>query len=112
MPIHPLLRCKNIKQTKNFYAEVLGFEASDGAEGSCTAAKEDCTLVFTESDLWAHAPHMSGTIYCFVRDVQEYYARMKDAVTLAWPLERMPYGIEEFGIVDCNGYTLAFAQAS
>jgi hypothetical protein len=37
---------------------------------------------------------------------------MKDAVTLAWPLERMPYGIEEFGIVDCNGYTLAFAQAS
>lgn len=54
---------------------------------------------------------MTGAVYCFNADVPVYYERVKNIARLAWPLERMPYGTEEFGVVDCNGYTLAFAQA-
>lgn len=111
MAIRLLLRCKDRSQTRNFYAEVLGFELEDGPEGTCTAVKEGCTLLFTEADLWRHAPTMTGTVYCFIADVQTYYDRLNNAIKLAWPLEQMSYGTQEFGVVDCNGYTLAFAQA-
>jgi hypothetical protein len=35
---------------------------------------------------------------------------VKDQVEVVWPLEAMSYGTLEFGIHDCNGYTLAFAE--
>jgi len=45
-----------------------------------------------------------------VPDVDAYYATVKDAASVAWPLQDMPYGSREFGVVDCNGYHLAFQQ--
>ena len=43
--------------------------------------------------------------------VQEFFERIKDQVEIVWPLETMEYGQREFGIRDCDGYTLAFAEA-
>lgn len=50
------------------------------------------------------------TIYFFLPDVDAYYDAVKDKAIVRWPLENMSYGTREFGVKDCNGYTLAFAR--
>ena len=46
---------------------------------------------------------MEAAVTCgiFIRPPREW----------VWPLEAMDYGQTEFGIRDCDGYTLAFAEA-
>lgn len=110
MAMHLLLRCTNLQKTRDFYANVLGFEVTDSADGTCTVRKDQGTIVFTEADLWNGAPALTGTIYFFLADVDDYHDRIRHAVDIQWPLQEMHYGTREFGIVDCNGYHLAFAQ--
>ena len=38
-------------------------------------------------------------------------AIIKNQAEVVWPLETMDYGQKEFGVRDCDGYTLAFAEA-
>ncbi|MBK4992695.1 bleomycin resistance family protein [Pseudomonas sp. S37] len=52
----------------------------------------------------------SATFYLHVADVEQYFDGVKDNAQVAWPLQDMPYGSREFGVRDCNGYYLAFAQ--
>jgi predicted enzyme related to lactoylglutathione lyase len=110
MSVSLLLRCNNIEETRAFYTSVLGFAVSASAEGSLTAAKYGGKLVFTAQDLWKSGPVCSGTIYFTVPDVDDCYAAIKDKAAIAWPLQDMSYGSREFGVTDCNGYTLAFQQ--
>ena len=110
MSMNLLLRCNDVSETKNFYLHLLGFASVDGAEGTCSVQKSGGTLLFTEQDLWKAPPQFSGTIYFFVEDVDRYYVAIKDKVSVSWPLQDMPYGLREFGIRECNGYSLAFAR--
>ncbi|GJL62561.1 MAG: hypothetical protein NPIRA04_12150 [Nitrospirales bacterium] len=110
MPIHLLLKCHNVEETKTFYTEILEFKVSESAESTCTVEKEDGVIIFTEESLWSGYPKCTGTIYFFLSDVDAYYESVKDKAIVRWPLEDMPYGTKEFGVKDCNEYTLAFAQ--
>jgi uncharacterized glyoxalase superfamily protein PhnB len=110
MSVTLLLRCNNIEETRAFYASVLGFAVSASAESTLTAGKNGSKLIFTAQDLWKSGPVFSGTIYFTVPDVEACFATIKDKAVLAWPLQDMPYGSREFGVTDCNGYTLAFQQ--
>ena len=108
-----LLRCRDVAETRAFYTERLGFEVWDSAEGTCSvrpAGRSESTLIFAAADNLGEGPQMSGTVYFFVDDVSAFYGSVKDAVTIVWPLQKMSYGTLEFGIVDCNGYYVAFAQ--
>ena len=105
-----LLRCTDVGETKAFYSEILQFDVSDSAEGTCTVQRAGGTIVFTAGDLWGGHPHCTGTIYFFIPDVEAYYDTIKHKAIVRWPLEDMPYGTREFGVKDCNGYTLAFAR--
>ncbi|MBM7060731.1 bleomycin resistance family protein [Pseudomonas sp. UL073] len=109
MSLTLLLRCNNLDETRTFYQAVLCFEVFD-TPGTLTAEKHDGKLIFTEQDLWQSQPMCSGTLYFTVPDADGYFASIKDAVTVAWPIQDMPYGSREFGIRDCNGYYLAFQQ--
>jgi uncharacterized protein YjbI with pentapeptide repeats len=108
MSLTLLLRCSSILQTRDFYGSTLRFRVADSANATLTARLGDAALIFTEDDLWKRAPACSGTIYFSVRDVDAYYASIKEKVTVSWPLQVMPYGSREFGIIDCDGYGLAF----
>jgi uncharacterized glyoxalase superfamily protein PhnB len=110
MSVALLLRCNNIEETRVFYTSVLGFAVSNSAEGSLTAEKHGGKLLFTAQDLWKSGPVCSGTIYFTVADVDACFASIKDKAAIAWPVQDMPYGSREFGVTDCNGYTLAFQQ--
>lgn len=105
-----LLKCRNLAETAHFYAGKLGFAVEDGAEGTCTVSRGDARIIFTEGDLWKGPPGCTGTFYFYPTDVDAYFASVKNAVRVLWPLQKMPYGTREFGIEDCNGYILAFAN--
>lgn len=105
-----LLKCKNIAETRSFYEEILDFQVFDSAQGTCTVQKGDGSIIFTEEDLWGGHPRCTGTIYFFLPDVDAYYASIKSKASVHWPLQSMPYGTREFGVKDCNEYTLAFAK--
>ena len=55
--------------------------------------------------------NLSGTDYFFINVVKTYLGLVRDRTAVHWPLQDMSYGTREFGIRDCNGYYLAFAQA-
>ncbi len=110
MPLTPLLRCHDRNLTREHYRDVLGFTVSDSADGTLTVQLQDCRLLFTAQDLWDRDVGCSGTLYLQLADVAHYFATVKDRAQIAWPLQDMPYGSREFGIRDCNGYHLAFAE--
>lgn len=109
MSLTLLLRCKDLGETERFYRSVLDFHVSDSA-ATITAEHYGGKLVFTTQDLWRGELAFSGTIYFTVPDADRLFASLKDTVTVAWPIQDMPYGSREFGIRDCNGYCLAFQQ--
>ena len=108
MPLTLLLRTNDLKQTREFYESVLGFDAFDSAEGTLTVEKHGAKLIFT--DIWGAPDGFSGTIYFTVPDVDRYFASLQGKVEVAWPVQDMSYGSREFGMKDCNGYNLAFQQ--
>lgn len=110
MTINLLLRCADIEETNQFYEDILGFEVSSSAEDTITVSLFNSTMLFTTSDLWRREIGFSGTVYITVKDVDSYFNAIKEKVTLAWPITDMPYGAREFGIVDNNGYIIAFQQ--
>lgn len=112
MPLSALLRCLNLDRTRDFYRGALGFDVREGPERTLTAARHGATLVFTAEDIWRGAIGFSGTLYFAEPDLDAYFATIKDAVEVAWPIQDMAYGSREFGIRDCNGYHLAFQQAA
>ncbi|NUT77793.1 bleomycin resistance family protein [Pseudomonas sp. C1C7] len=112
MALTLLLRCSDLDGTRRYYRDTLGFTVFDSAQSTLTVVLEDCRITFTQQDLWGTAMACSGTIYCAISEVDRYYDSVKDKVEIAWPLQDMPYGSREFGVRDCNGYYLAFAQLS
>lgn len=110
MPLSALLHTTDLAATRDFYGSVLGFTVTDSAEGTLTVEQHGGRLIFTTLDLWKRAPGFSGTLYFSLPDVEAFYRQVKDKIPIAWPLQRMAYGCHEFGLVDGNGYTLAFVQ--
>ena len=110
MTLKLLIKCYSIQETKAFYTGILGFNVSDSAQETCTVEKNGGTLLFTEKNLWHQPPKCTGTIYFFLPDVDSYYESVKESAIIRWPPEDMPYGTREFGLKDCNDYTLAFAN--
>ena len=110
MAMNLLMKCNDIDETKSFYSKILRFDVSDTAEGTCSVQKAGGTIIFATGENLGGSPSMSGTVYFFVPRVDEYFEAIKDNVDLQWPLQDMLYGTREFGIKDCNGYNIAFAQ--
>lgn len=109
MSITLLLRCHDMEKTAEFYRSILGFRVTVAA-GTLTVEKHGGRIVFTDRDLWNVPLTCSGTMYFTVPDIEAYYSRLEDKNIVVWPIQEMSYGSTEFGIVDCNGYTLAFQQ--
>ncbi|MDR6990997.1 VOC family protein [Luteimonas sp. 3794] len=112
MALTLLLRCTDLERTRAFYAALPGFDASASAGDTLTITGHGARLVFTAADLWSRAPTLTGTLYFTVDDIDACFAQVQGRAQLAWSLQDMPYGAREFGIVDCNGYILAFQQGA
>jgi uncharacterized glyoxalase superfamily protein PhnB len=113
----PVLKVLDMQRAVDFYMGVLGFAVAwragnnGGGENCMLHAGATAVLLSTGSHL-GDKPQFTGTLYFYVDDVREFFGAIQHKVELVWPLETMDYGQTEFGIRDCDGYTLAFAQAS
>lgn len=113
----PMLETENLKQTIQFYAEVLGFECEGSfpdAENPCWASlrKDEVVIMFSSRN--AHStiekPTMTGFLYLYPDDVDRAWELLKDKATIEYPIENFDYGMREFAIRDCNGYLIQFGQ--
>jgi catechol 2,3-dioxygenase-like lactoylglutathione lyase family enzyme len=117
LKIVPVLRVSDMQRAVDFYTGVLGFStcwraANDGGgENAMLQAGATDLLLSTGSHLGG-TPAFTGTLYFKMIGVREFFERIKGKVETVWPLETMEYGQTEFGIRDCDGYTLAFAEES
>jgi uncharacterized glyoxalase superfamily protein PhnB len=112
----PVLRVTDMQQAIDFYVRHFGAalcwrSPADGGGENCMLELGDLALMFSTGSHLGDVPHFTGTLYIDMDGVEALYEKLKGQVTVVWPLEVMDYGQKEFGIKDCNGYTLAFAEA-
>lgn len=114
--IVPVLKVADKQRAVDFYTGVLGFTvcwraANDGGGENCMVQAGATELLLSTGSHLGDTPQFTGTLYFKMDAVQEFFDRIKDKVGIVWPLETMGYGQTEFGIRDCDGYVLAFAEA-
>jgi len=111
----PVLKVSDMQRSVAFYTSVLGFTvawqaANDGGGENCMMQAGAADLLLSTGSHLGDKPQFTGTLYFHMAGVQEFFERIKDQVQIVWPLETMNYGQKEFGIRDCDGYNLAFAE--
>jgi catechol 2,3-dioxygenase-like lactoylglutathione lyase family enzyme len=114
--IVPVLKVSDMQKSVDFYTGVLGFSvawraANDGSGVNCMLQAGATALLLSTGSQLGDGPLFTGTLYFHMAGVQEFFERVKDRAEVVWPLEAMDYGQREFGIRDCDGYTLAFAES-
>ena len=57
-----------------------------------------------------HQPHFAGSFYFNTNDVEAWWLHLKDHSEIIYPICDFEYGMREFAVKDCNGYTLQFGQ--
>ena len=112
----PVLKVSDMQKSVDFYTGVLGFwvawrAANDGGGENCMLRAGTAELLLSTGSHLGDSPQFTGTLYFHMSGVQEFFERVKNWAEVVWPLETMDYGQREFGIRDCDGYTLAFAEA-
>jgi catechol 2,3-dioxygenase-like lactoylglutathione lyase family enzyme len=114
----PMLRAADLRQTIDFYTRILDFALLNAWPADkptwCCLARDAVEIMFTTGDDLAQIaqPKMTGVLYLNTDEVLALHARIKDHVTIRWGLEIYHYGMHEFAIEDCDGYTLSFGQAT
>jgi catechol 2,3-dioxygenase-like lactoylglutathione lyase family enzyme len=113
--IVPVLKVSDMQKSVAFYTGILGFTVAwratnDGGGENCMLQAGAANLLLSTGSHLGVKPQFTGTLYFHMSGVQEFFERIKNHVEIIWPLETMDYGQTEFGIRDCDGYTLAFAE--
>ena len=111
----PMLRANDIQQTIAFYRDILGFVLDgcfpeDGPTWCSVKSGRVRLMFFSECNADSGPPTMTGVVYIYVDDVLSLHERIADKVEVQWGPEVFDYGMHEFAIKDCNGYTLSFGQ--
>jgi len=114
LEIKPMLYTKQVKETVDFYCNVLGFECLEYDEelGWAAFSRNDIEIMATlpNSHLPFDQPVFTGSFYITTDDVDGIWEELKKKVKVCYPLEDFDYGMREFAIYDNNGYLLQFAQ--
>jgi uncharacterized glyoxalase superfamily protein PhnB len=109
----PMLQTLNMRKTMDFYAKILNFHVTGSWPEAnpvwCMLERDGARVMFMTNDHLAE-PKMSGTLYIETTDVLTLYHRIAGQVEVQWGPEVYEYGMHEFAIKDCNGYTISFGQ--
>ena len=114
--IVPVLKVSDMQKSVDFYTGVLGFSvawraANDGGGENCMLQAGHTEVLLSTGAHLGEKPQFTGTLYFHLDRVREFFEQIRHRVEIVWPLETMDYGQTEFGIRDCDGYTLAFAES-
>jgi uncharacterized glyoxalase superfamily protein PhnB len=109
----PMLQAREMQRTIDFYTEILDFKLSSSWPKEnpvwCMLERDSASVMFMINE-HVGEPRMSGTLYMETTDVLALYNRISGKVEVQWGPEVYEYGMHEFAIKDCNGYTLSFGQ--
>ena len=123
--LRPILEVNDSGETIAFYEEKLGFTCI-GRMGDnpamptwCQLQRDNVFLMFSwaepheheEGDEHPHGPALNGSIYITVDDVDAMHAELSAKVRTRSQPTTQPWGMREFWLQDCNGYSLVFGQA-
>ncbi|MEO7021849.1 MAG: VOC family protein [Ktedonobacteraceae bacterium] len=120
----PNIMVENVKRTSTFYQDVLGFElvATVPQEGDALdwvmLKRDNVEIMFqSRASLSRDIPLFTDkaidgslTFHIEVADITTLYAALKEQVTLVQEMHTTFYDTQEFAILDCNGFVLAFAE--
>lgn len=105
---------EKIKETIDFYCNNLNFtcQAYDQEYGWANLLKDDVEIMLSlpNEHLPFDRPSFTGSIYIKTDGVESLWEKVKDKLTVTYPLESFDYGMKEFAIADNNGYLLQFAE--
>jgi catechol 2,3-dioxygenase-like lactoylglutathione lyase family enzyme len=111
--VQPVLPCKSVSETIQFYVEKLGFTLAfaDGEEPSYAGVRRDDVEVHLQrhdASEWGRVerPHLRF----LVTDIDVLYSEFKEKRVLgnAAALGETPWGTREFGVFDPNKNGLTF----
>ena len=109
-----MLYTQQVKETVEFYTEILGFTCDNFMEdwSWATFSRDDVDLMaaLPNAHLSFEKPLFTGSFYINVSDVDSIWNAVKDKATVCYPIESFDYGMREFAVYDNNGYLLQFGQ--
>ena len=121
----PILAVRNVRQTAEYYRDVLGFtlDPVDGVFQPMADEPGGVYAIVKRSGVWVHfqirredlpqrtRPAFERDVYVYVEGLDGLYTdlRQRGAVILQ-PPHIAPHGIREMVVQDLNGYRLAFGE--
>jgi catechol 2,3-dioxygenase-like lactoylglutathione lyase family enzyme len=121
----PVLGVRNVRQSAEYYRDVLGFDL-DPDDGVFQPSADEPGGVYgivKRPGVWIHFQIRRGEIpvrqrqaferdvYVYVDDLDVLHADLKRrGAVIALGPHVAPYGIREIGVVDLNGYRLTFGE--
>ncbi|MES2005300.1 MAG: VOC family protein [Bacteroidota bacterium] len=111
----PMLWTNDLKQTIDFYQDILGFELDTYNEewGWCHLHKDAVNIMFTKPN--EHVPYngnplFTGSFYLYTEEVDALWEALQTKVTASYSIANFPHNMREFAIFDNNGYLLQFGR--
>lgn len=114
-----ILLVKDVVYTVDWYTKKLGFTCSNlfGNPPSFAIMKRDNNyLMFADAAPDKITPNWklrekTSNVYFWVNDVEALFEEFKSSgANIDYGLCLQPYGVKEFGIIDPDGYDIAFGQ--
>jgi len=114
----PSLLVENIEKTVEYYTKTLGFSLVTKTPYWAHVSSGNADLYFTlKENVYSFLPEMKEkdmggtfTLYISVKEIELYYNRIREKITISIPLHTTPYGMKEFQVKDINGYILDFGE--
>lgn len=117
----PNLKVENIKNTIEFYEEILGFHVvavlPEKEPIWALLRNGNSTIMFQQSKSFDtegfHTEQVMGGSFFFyikISKLDAFYQNIKDKVKIRKHPHVTSYKMKEFAIEDCNGYILMFAE--
>lgn len=103
---------KNLKRSKYFYEDILGFEPDIYYEATgWQSYKSEGRAYFCIIEDEAFSRGFSKDIINFdIENIDQYWEEIKDKVEIESVLEKAPWGTYKFVIRDLDGYRIAFCK--
>jgi uncharacterized glyoxalase superfamily protein PhnB len=123
----PVLGVRHVRQTAEYYRDVLGFSL-DPVEGVFQPSEDEPGGVYAivkRGSVWIHfqvrrddlpdrkRQSLERDVYVYVDDLGALYADLqRRGAVITQPPRMAPYGLREIVVEDLNGYRLTFGEFS
>lgn len=115
--LSPILWTKNLQETITFYETVLGFKSRRNFPNFASLYRDNTEIMMIEpaqdeddAENFFPEAKLTGSIYIFTKDVDEYWELVKDKAIIKTPVCDREYMMRDFSILDNNGYEIVFGE--